>query len=252
MVKTFGWLVLAGAITAAPLYGQTGRMIADSTDSINDLTDPSITGNEIFNNSLDENTLLEQLQFNSDEYDRILALREPKKYFLLRSRVVVDPNASALPEYQSGYYRGSAIKTMTRLEVQGRDVVVALVEAKDAGEPLYFDHLTGCFAITHPLEIVGGLNLTKLVVGDYSLSYGNGLLFSNSYLQLSSRSVNLDPSPLPAGIAPYISSSSFRFFRGASAEITSGDLSISAFFSDRMIDAATDSSRHLITSLPST
>ena len=91
-----------------------------------------------------------------------------------------------------------------------------------------------------------------MVVGDYSLSFGNGLLFTSGYGQLSSRRVTLNAAPRSGGIHPYISSSSYRFFRGAAAEITSGMLSVSGFFSDRKIDATLDSSMKIITAFPQT
>jgi len=177
---------------------------------------------------------------------------QTKQHVSLRTRVVLDPDASDQSEYQGGLYHGSPMKTISRIVAKNDDILLAFVEAKDPGEPLYFDHLTGCFAITHLVPITDGLTLSKFAAGDYFLSFGSGLLFSGSNARLSTRRVTLNPSPRSNGIQPYISSSSFRYFRGAAAEITSGILSISGFFSDRMVDATIDSSGRTITSLPAT
>ncbi len=173
-----------------------------------------------------------------------------KKNISLRTRVVVDPAAHNLTAYQNGSYQGSPLKTMTRLVVKNDDILLSFVEAKDPGEPLYFDHLTGCFAIIHPLSITEDVSLSKLVLGDYSLSFGEGLLFSKGFAQRSGKEVILNPVSHSSGIQPYISSSSYRYFRGAASEITSGIFSLSGFFSERQIDATIDS--NTITSISST
>ncbi|MFI5262962.1 MAG: hypothetical protein ACHQM6_00445 [Candidatus Kapaibacterium sp.] len=175
-----------------------------------------------------------------------------KEHISLQTMAVLDPDASQQSVYQNGSYHGSPVKTVSRIVAKNDDVLLSFVEAKDPGEPLYFDHLTGCFAITHSISITDDLSLSKFVAGDYSLSFGNGLLFSNNYTQLSSKRVTLNPATRSDGIQPYVSSSSSRFFRGAAAEVRSGILSVSGFFSDRKVDAVFDSSGKAITSFPST
>jgi hypothetical protein len=170
---------------------------------------------------------------------------------LLRTSVSADPNASQESVYKDGTYLGSPLKTVSRLVAKNEDFLFSLVEAKNPGEAMYFDHLTGCFATMHSLAITDDVSLSKLVIGDYSLSYGNGLLFSSGYGQLSTKKVTLNAAPRSSGIQPYISSSSLKFFRGAAADMTAGIFSASGFFSDRKIDATLDSSGKTILSFPS-
>ncbi len=126
-------------------------------------------------------------------------------------------------------------------------ILFSLTEAKNPGEPLYFDHLSGCIAITKPISISEDVSLSKCVLGDYSLSFGSGLLLTSGYSQMPTSNVSAGAVPHIGGIKPYISSSGFRYFQGIAAEITSGMFSAAGFFSDRKIDATVDSNK--ITSL---
>ncbi|MDP4220257.1 MAG: hypothetical protein Q8896_07455 [Bacteroidota bacterium] len=172
------------------------------------------------------------------------------QHVLIRSRIVLDPGADTQAVYRSGSYRGSPLKTVSRIIVNTDDILFSFVEAKDPGEPLYFDHLTGCLALTHSIPITENVALAKCVLGDYSLSFGNGLLFASGYSQLPSHGANLNVMPRAGGIEPYVSSSSFRYFRGAAGEISAGIFSLSGFYSERMIDATIDS--NVATSISST
>lgn len=220
------------------------QILGDSAHAF-DLPDESQIANEIFLKTTEDN-FAEQLQFIADDLER-MSLASSHSRLLIRSRVVLDPEASEEDVYQSGSYRGSPVKTVSRIIAKNDDVLFSLTQAKAAGEPLFFDHLSGCFALRRSVAITEDVSLAKSVLGDYSLSFGNGLLFSNGYNLFPSREVNNNVVPRSNGIKPYISSSSFLYFRGAAAELHSGIFSVSGFFSDRMIDATIDS--NTITSL---
>jgi len=158
-----------------------------------------------------------------------------------RTRAVLDPEAHNESVYQNGTYQGNPIKTSSRLIAKTDGILFSMTEAKDPGEPLYFDHLTGCAAIYNPVAITDDISLPQCVIGDYSLSFGQGLLFSSGYSPMPHRNVNASIEPHTSGIQPYISSSSFRYFRGAGSEVRSGSISASGFFSDRKIDATVNS-----------
>lgn len=226
------------------------RPILLGTASWNDLRlIPTLTDHDIFRmlkNRRDGNISNTDIPLESRSFIAASSAAS-HKYISIRSRVVLDPDAYKETVYESGAYHGSPVKTVSRITAKNDEILFSFVEAKDPGEPLYFDHLTGCFAITHPLSITKDVSISKCVLGDYSLSFGNGLLCTGGYSQLPGHDVDLNVEPRSNGIQPYISSSSFRFFRGAAVELTSGIISVSGFFSDRKIDATTDS--NTITSL---
>ncbi|MEI8134296.1 MAG: hypothetical protein WCH46_04340 [bacterium] len=169
----------------------------------------------------------------------------------LRTRMEIDPNVSSSQPYQSHYYHGSPVKTSTRVMLQDEHYVFAITEAKDAGEPLFFDHLSASFAINAPLTFGKVLSMSKLVLGDYSLSYGNGLLFANGFFRAPVSDLHSLVTSHSSGMRPYASISSFQYFRGAGLELTSGPVAVSGFYSDKEIDAKLDS-LHEITYLSNT
>ena len=284
-------------------FSQIYSAAPDSIESTRGIYDPSQISNEIFLRT-DEVTLSDELQFLSDDIERIASHRillstatwkelqqiptltdldistilrnrkdgsplsneikgdtkiflrknasSPDLHIVFRSSVVLDPDAYKEAVYQSGSYEGSPVKTVSRFVAKNNDILFSLVEAKNPGEPLYFDHLTGCFALVHALPVTDDVSVSKLVLGDYSLSFGSGLLFTSGYGQISTKKVNLNAEPHSGGIQPYISSSSYRYFRGAASEVTSGIFSLSGFFSDRTIDATVSSTSDTITSLSTT
>src|ERR1043166_8434639 len=68
-------------------------------------------------------------------------------HVFIRSRVVLDPDVHEQPLYPDHIYQGSPVKTMSRIIAMNDDIIAGLVEAKSAGEPMYFDHVSGCIAI---------------------------------------------------------------------------------------------------------
>ncbi len=168
----------------------------------------------------------------------------------LRTRVIFDPNALNNPEYVNHTYKGSPIKTASSININASDISFSLLQSKAPGEPMYFDHLVGSLSILRAIPITENIVLSNLCLGDYSLSYGNGLLFSRGMAQYPSKQTLINPM-LPAdGFRAYRSSSSLQYFRGAAAEIQDNGLRIAGFFSDRKIDAQVDS--ETITYIPQT
>jgi hypothetical protein len=166
-----------------------------------------------------------------------IAPQDSSHYIFLRTRAVIDPQAYQQSVYLNDSYHGSPLKTSSRIIAKTDDVLFSMTEAKDPGEPMYFDFISGSFAISHSIGITDNLAISKFVLGDYSISFGSGLLFSNNYSLLPMRDIHSAVEPHSTGINPYISSSPLKYFRGAASEITSGIISVSGFFSDRNIDA---------------
>ena len=129
---------------------------------------------------------------------------------------------------------------------------------KDAGEPFFFGKLGdslreivsqyrkpgfdfyGAHCYIADVKITegetGALIVKDLALGDYQLSFGQGLtLWSGmSYGKASGGS---SPMKCPSGIRPKASSSESKFFRGAATTLKYRDFYATAFYSLRSIDA---------------
>jgi len=151
-------------------------------------------------------------------------------HIFLRTRIEFDPNAYKESVYQNDTYHGSPVKTSSRLIAKTDDFLFSITQSKEAGDPEFFDFVSGNFAIARPVMITDDVSVSQCVLGDYSLSFGSGLLFSNGVSQAPVRDIHAVVEPHSSGINPYMSSSAFRFFRGVASEITSGVFSAAGFF----------------------
>lgn len=160
----------------------------------------------------------------------------------VRSRITVDPNAHNDEEYVENTYQGSPLKLYNRLLVNTDDVGFALLQSKSAGEPLFFDQVSLHLELAHPYIVSEDVQIRSLVLGDYSLSFGEGIAMQSGVLQMKSRDVILPAARRMAGGRSYLSSSAYRYFRGVTSTIDVGSFSITPFYSERPVDATlTDS-----------
>ena len=144
-------------------------------------------------------------------------------------------------------FEGSPARFTTRIRLGfERRFQVALTLDKDPGEPFHwspdndtygFDHVAGNLAL-HDWG-----RLETLVLGDFSVQYGQGVALWQGLTFGKGRDA---VSPLVRsgrGIVPFQSTSENRFFRGAAASVAlTNDLSLSGFVSRRHRDATLDSS----------
>jgi hypothetical protein len=143
-------------------------------------------------------------------------------------------------------FRGSPERLTTRLRLAyERRLQLALTLDKDPGEPFRWSPETNTYGFDH---LAGNLSLRDwgrlrtLVLGDYSVQYGQGVALWQGLTFGKGR----DPvSPLVRsgrGIVPFQSTSENRFFRGAAATVAvTPDVSVSGFVSRRHRDATLDS-----------
>lgn len=175
---------------------------------------------------------------------RYLVTRSPSRTPLVdvRSRVTVDPNAHNDEEYIENTYHGSPVKLYNRLLINTDDVRFAMLQAKSAGEPLFFDQVSLHLELAQPYVLSEDIQIRNLVLGDYSLSFGEGLAMQSGVLQMKSRDAILPASRRMSGLHSYLSSSAYRYFRGVTSTIDVGSLAITPFYSERPVDATlTDS-----------
>ncbi|WP_316811534.1 type II secretion system protein GspK [Pedobacter heparinus] len=135
-------------------------------------------------------------------------------------------------------YLGTPERLLFRYRYHFSEVIsAALVMEKDAGESLFnkktgIDHISAHFAF-YKLGRV-----KNLVIGDYSLQFGQGLtLWSGFALGKGPDVTSVAAKDL--GIKPYTSSNEAYFFRGISGTLDLGkNISISPFISFRKLDAS--------------
>lgn len=104
---------------------------------------------------------------------------------------------------------------------------------KDAGEPRFFDFV-GAHCYASDLRITDALIVKDLALGDYQLSFGQGLtLWSGTSFGKGGSSLMKRAS----GVRPKASSGEGKFFRGAATTIRHLDFYATAFYSLRAVDA---------------
>ncbi|SMC37417.1 helix-hairpin-helix domain-containing protein [Pedobacter africanus] len=152
---------------------------------------------------------------------------------------------SRLMQQQKGFkalpgsrYLGSPEKVLLRYKYQFSNILsAALVMEKDAGETLFnkktgMDHLSGHLAFFK----LG--RLKKLVLGDYSLQFGQGLTLWSGFAFGKGPDVT-SVAAKDMGLKPYTSANEASFFRGTASTIDLGrNIHISPFVSYRKLDAS--------------
>lgn len=159
----------------------------------------------------------------------------------VRSRIQEDDQPGL--GFLDGSYQGSRLKSYQRLRTSFRDTqTMGVLFEKDAGEPSFADHVAG-FVSFEKLSFVD-----RLIVGDYTVSGGQGVVFWNSFGFSKGSEVIASTKKHDVGIAPYLSSTESSYFRGVSTQIRAGDFSLLAFYSGNTFDASFDSLSGSITS----
>lgn len=160
------------------------------------------------------------------------------QYWLHNSKVEMLSRFQQTLEKQEGYlradtaggYLGNPVKYYQRFRLQSNHLSLNLTQEKDAGEPLTsptdFD-----FNSWH-LALYNNGRLQSLVVGDYSLSFAQGLVLWTGGAFGKGRDVISTISKNERGLRPYSSAQETDFFRGVAATYGK-DLQLTAFYSSR-------------------
>lgn len=132
-------------------------------------------------------------------------------------------------------YLGSPVQYYQRARYRSDHLTVNITQQKDAGERR--SGMTGFDYNSWHLGLYEVGKLRSMVVGDYGLYFGQGLVLWNGRSFGKGRSVIRSAQRSSRGIRPYASSQESDFFRGAAA--TYGrKLQLTAFFSSRRLTAA--------------
>ena len=144
---------------------------------------------------------------------------------------------SILERYPNRKYRGEDFYHSLRYAFRYRDKIeMGFTAEKDAGEPFFrndypkgYDHY-GMHLIVRDAGI-----LRTLALGDYRLSFGQGLVLNNDFMVSKAWSAdNIARRTLQP--KRHFSTAESGFFRGAAALIGIGNISVTTFYSNRKID----------------
>ncbi len=145
---------------------------------------------------------------------------------------------SILNRYPNRKYQGEDFYTSLRYSFRYKDKIQAgLTAEKDAGEPFFKkNHSKGYdyYGVHLIIRDIG--KLKTLALGDYRLSFGQGLILNNDFM--GSKSWNVG-SIAKRTIPPkrHFSTSESNYFKGISAQFQLGSFSITPFYSNKKIDA---------------
>jgi len=185
---------------------------------------------------------VKQIEKNNNPLSWKDLLKRSKQSIILRWQRVIEPQAAYFPNKNNEIkYLGNPNRIYARYKLQISKYIDAGITAdKDAGEPFFnapnqqgFDFYSGFIQIKNK-----GL-LKKLVIGDYSLQFGQGIALWNGFgMGKSSAVTNI--AKYGKGINKYSSTDENNFFRGLASTMKYKNLEFSFFASSKDIDGNID------------
>lgn len=154
---------------------------------------------------------------------------------------------SILSQYPNRKYLGESFYNSIRYAYRFDErIQFGIVAEKDAGEPfMHFMHKGYDYYAVH-LLIKDMKALKTLVVGDYKMAFGQGLVVSHDYSP--SRSALLSQAERRNnGFRRHYSTNEYEFFRGVGGTLRFDNIELSLFYSNKRADGVIDGL--LITSL---
>lgn len=162
---------------------------------------------------------------------------EGKNDLILRYSTVLQ-RQKGFRDLPGSRYLGSPEKLLLRYRYHFSEIIsAALVMEKDAGESL-FNKKTGIDHISANLTFHKLGRIKNLVIGDYSLQFGQGLTLWSGFAFGKGPDVT-SVAAKDLGLKPYTSSNEASFFRGMASTIDLvKNISLNAFISSRKLDAS--------------
>lgn len=150
-------------------------------------------------------------------------LEEGKLEIIQRfSRELQDEKGYLLPDTVTNRYLGSPWRSYTRIRYRYlQNVSVCLLGEKDPGEQFLWDNpkrIYGYDFLSGHIAIKNFGNLKSLVLGDFNLQYGQGLVFSRGLGFGKSGEVINTVKPMFTGILPYSSVNEAFYMRGTAVQ----------------------------------
>ncbi|MBX7240301.1 MAG: helix-hairpin-helix domain-containing protein [Bacteroidia bacterium] len=166
--------------------------------------------------------------------------------FIQRASTVLEEQKGYGPvEYnpdgsEKSHYLGSAFKNYTRLRARyGQFFSFAITGEKDAGERFQFkDGVFGYDFLSGHAAITNYGNLKSLVIGDYNIQTGQGLIFSSGLGFGKGAEVIAATKMQQRGIRPYASVNENSYRRGIAATYALKQFYFTGFFSRVAMDGS--------------
>lgn len=149
------------------------------------------------------------------------------------STTVIATSSARLP---SGDSDEAAVRSSLRLRHKGAAFSYGLTAENDPGEPFGFRGTQGADFVSGHIMYEGHGTVSRIIAGDYSLRFGEGLVFSSSGWQ-GSRLVSPSFMTGRTVISPYSSTEENNFFRGAGCVLGTMTKGLIVFVSSNAIDA---------------
>lgn len=136
-------------------------------------------------------------------------------------------------------YLGNATYNFIKYKYQFKDRVTAGFTAeKDAGEQFWGNKHKGYDFYSGYVQLKDIGKFRTLVAGDFRVNFGQGLVLRPEF-GMGKSSYVLNVIPRNSGLKKYSSTDEYNFFRGAGATMQLGKFNVTAFYSNKMIDADT-------------
>ncbi|GHT84236.1 hypothetical protein FACS189420_2100 [Bacteroidia bacterium] len=176
-------------------------------------------------------------------------LKHPKQELMLRSDYTFQEKAGyqkATEEERAAkpnkYYLGEPYYLSFRYSYQYRDwIQLGISGEKDAGEAFWNKNNKGFDYYAFNLNIKNRGVLESLHLGDYRLSFGQGLVMNNNF-SMGKTSFVGSINQSNSGIKRHVSTNENGFFQGIAGTLKFKDLQVNLFYSHRNHDANADSS----------
>lgn len=137
-------------------------------------------------------------------------------------------------------YLSNELNSYERLRISSSNLEIGAVFEKDAGE-LYADGLIGGY-----VSMKDAAFIRQIVVGNFSISSGEGLLFAKNIASSKGSNAVGQVRKRSSIISPNISTDEFRYFQGAASQLQFGEMSVVGFYSQRKLPATLDSNGSVI------
>lgn len=149
---------------------------------------------------------------------------------------------SVLQQYPNRRYLGEPFYHSLRYSYAFDErIQFGLVAEKDAGEPFWNDYHKGYdYYSLHLFLKEMNKWLKSLAIGNYKVSFGQGLVISNDFSP-SRNAIVSQAERRTNGFRRHFSTNESDFFRGAAATVSLKKIDISLFYSYRQLDAGVDS-----------
>lgn len=182
-----------------------------------------------------------------DERTRI---KESRDYVLLTYDRDLQQRIGYQISEESGVspYLGSPDKLQLRMRKSlGKRFNFGMLMEKDAGENMILDPATRRYGFDHYSAYVtyqGSKTIEKIVVGDYQLQFGQGLVYSSGFTLGKSAGELAQFRRISAGIRPHTSSLENGFLRGGAIKLRHRKWSTTLFLSSNKHNTSLDEERN--------